>query len=298
MRGHRPRRRLPGTVHRRARTNRRTGGATRPGPRTVRPAGREPSGWSPPVRRNTGPRGDRPRHRPRGARDGFRAHGGMRFTRGRAFLCTAEAPRCGPCVPEVPRRVMIRSLSNRSPEAPAPPPCLRCRGSLRVNVADCGIRTSRSVETGLCPTRDSSRPGVGRPLRYLVWDASGCEHAPHRSCPRGESGTAGAFRRSPRHQADCHRLFELPGRASHSIPYGYSFALEYARSACWRDCTSTMLAHKGFTFRDPCPGRCPGHAENGYDRGPREARVQVSAGSDGVSGAGASSAAGDPARPC
>ncbi len=178
-----------------------------------------------------------------------------------------------------------------------PVPCPRWCGPPRANVTDRGARRSRSVDTGLCPTRDLSRPGVGCPLRYLVWDASGCEHAPRRSCPRGESGAAGACRRSPCHQAAGHRLFDSPGRASHSMPHGYSFALEYARSACSRDCTSTMLFHKGFTFRDPCPGRCPGHAGNGYDRGPREARVQVSAGSDGVSGAGASSAAGDPARP-
>lgn len=58
-----------------------------------------------------------------------------------------------------------------------------------------------------------------------------------------------------------------------------------------------MLSHKGFTFREPCPGRCSGHAGNGYDRGPHEARAFVSAGSDGVSGAGASSAAGGPSRP-
>ncbi|OKI84796.1 hypothetical protein AMK11_20710 [Streptomyces sp. CB02414] len=49
------------------------------------------------------------------------------------------------------------------------------------------------------------------------------------------------------------RLFDSPERASHSMPQGYSFALEYARSACWRDCTSTMLSRKGFTFRDPRP---------------------------------------------
>jgi hypothetical protein len=33
--------------------------------------------------------------------------------------------------------------------------------------------------------------------------------------------------------------------------YAYSFALEYARSACCGDCTSTMLSHRGVTFRDP-----------------------------------------------
>jgi len=44
------------------------------------------------------------------------------------------------------------------------------------NVADCGIPESRSVDIGLCPMRDPSRPGVGGPLRYLLWDASGSEH--------------------------------------------------------------------------------------------------------------------------
>lgn len=62
--------------------------------------------------------------------------------------------------------------------------------------------------------------------------------------------------------------------------HAYSFALEYARSACCGDCTSTMLSRKGITFRDP-----------------EEARGDVSAGSDGVSGAGASGSVGGRARP-
>jgi hypothetical protein len=165
------------------------------------------------------------------------------------------------------------------------------------DVADCGIPELQSVDIGLCPRCDSSRPGVGRSLRYLVWDANGSEHEPCRCRLRGGSGSGGARRCSQGRKAVGPCLFDFPRRASHSMAHGYSFALEYARSACWGDCTSTMLSHKGFTFRDPGFGHCSGHAKNGYDRGPREARGYVSAGSDGVSGAGASSAAGDPARP-
>jgi len=165
-------------------------------------------------------------------------------------------------------------------------------GGTGADVTDRGRTGSRSVETGLCPRRDLSRPGVGAGLRYLVWDASGSEAEPSRCCPRGRAGPGDA--RRSRGRADPRTcLFDSPRRASHSMPHAYSFALEYARSACWGDCTSTMLSRKGITFRDPCSG----HAENGYDRGPCEARGDVSAGSDGVSGAGASSAAGDPARP-
>lgn len=70
-------------------------------------------------------------------------------------------------------------------------------------------------------------------------------------------------------------LFDSPQHASHSMDHAYSFALEYARSACCGDCTSTMLSRRGVTFRDP-----------------EEALGDVSAGSDGVSGAGASGSAG------
>ncbi|CAM5479128.1 hypothetical protein SGLAM104S_07347 [Streptomyces glaucescens] len=103
----------------------------------------------------------------------------------------------------------------------------------------------------------------------------GTRHVPKRRSPPVPCGRRAAF-----------RLFDSPRRRSHSMPHGYSFAREYARSACWGDGVSTKLCCKGFTFRDPCSGRCSGHAENGYDRGPHGARASVSIGSDGVSGAG------------
>ncbi len=160
------------------------------------------------------------------------------------------------------------------------------------DVADCGNPVSLSVDTGLCPTRDLSRTGVGAVLGYLVWDASGSESERARCGLCGGAGSGAAYRPQGRAaRRTC--LFDSPRRASHSMPHAYSFALEYARSACWGDCTSTMLSCKGITVRDP--GSC--HADDDHDRGPCEARGDVSAGSDGVSGAGASSAAGDPARP-
>lgn len=213
----------------------------------------------------------------RSARDCLQVHGGMVFTWESEVHCTSSAPGSGPTVRAEPRRVRNGWRWICSPTAPergsrqrsSPPPPREGPG----DVTDRGIGGSRSVDTFLCPARDSSRPVAGRPLRYLVWDASGYEHAPHRSCPRGRAGSAGVCPCSPGGRARRRRLFDSPGRASHSMPHGYSFALEYARSACWGDCTSTMLCHKGFTVRDPCPGRCSGHAENGYDRGLREARA-------------------------
>ena len=112
---------------------------------------------------------------------------------------------------------------------------------------------SLSVDTGLCPWDDSSRAGVGVTLRYPPLDASASEAEVSRCCRCGDSGPGNA-RRSPPGSTGCEPLFDSPQSASHSMPHGYSFALEYARSACWGDCTSTMLSRKGFTFRDPGSG--------------------------------------------
>lgn len=141
------------------------------------------------------------------------------------------------------------------------------------------------AETGLCPLRDSSPAGVGAGLGYAPWDASGsgtgrsgcglCGCSGPGEMPRAYlKEIGGACPGSDSRGVDA-LLFDSPQRASHSMHHAYSFALEYARSACCGDCTSTMLYPEGITFRDP-----------------EEARGDVSAGSDGVSGAGASGSAG------
>ncbi|CAD5960126.1 protein of unknown function [Streptomyces sp. KY70] len=138
------------------------------------------------------------------------------------------------------------------------------------------------VDTGLCPLRDSSPGGVGAGLGYAPWDASGSGTGRSGGGLCGGSGPGRGLlpemcRACPKSVSRglCALLFDSPQRASHSMHHAYSFALEYARSACCGDCTSTMLSRKGITFRDP-----------------EEARGDVSAGSDGVSGAGASGSAG------
>ncbi|GGZ25743.1 hypothetical protein GCM10010387_19140 [Streptomyces inusitatus] len=108
-------------------------------------------------------------------------------------------------------------------------------------------------------------PGGGARPGYSPWDASRVD--------------------SPG-QAVYEPLFDSPRRASHSMRHGYSFALEYARRACFGDCTSTMLFRKSVTFSDLVEVH-----------GPVAARDDVSAGSDGVSGAGAPGSVGGRARP-
>lgn len=144
---------------------------------------------------------------------------------------------------------------------------------------------SAGAGAGLRPSRSLSRGGVGAGLGYAPLDATGTGTGRSGSCPCGDSGSGAVScscswqkrRERPGGGSGglCVPLFDSPQRASHSMHHAYSLALEYARSACCGDCTSTMLSRRGITFRDP-----------------EEARGDVSAGSDGVSGAGASGSAG------
>lgn len=140
-----------------------------------------------------------------------------------------EPPRDHP-VRGAPR--LLRRPGPRSADVPTSvlttPRTGRASGFRPIDVADCGIAELRSVDTWLCPMRDPSRHGVRRPLRYLLCNASGVEHERCRCRPRGDPGKRCAWRFSPGRRAFGPRLFDFLRRASHSMPPGYSFALEYA----------------------------------------------------------------------
>src|SRR5689334_9485350 len=119
---------------------------------------------------------------------------------------------------------------------------------------------SRSDRPALCPRRDVLRTGVGMWLGYAPSGARAFQ-APQRCRPTESGGHRGW-------------AFGSPADVPHSMQHTYSVALEYARSACWGDCRSIMLCGAEVT-----------HGDLGQARG------VVSAGSDGVSSAGASSSA-------
>ncbi len=158
--------------------------------------------------------------------------------------------------------------------------------------------------------RDSSRPGVGGPLGYLVWDASGRAYEPCRRCPLGQCRTARCAPlpcwaigvctpvcSTPRHERRTVCLTRTPSRGnmpealvgvtvrqpcclareSQTVTPALAVVLAMQKMA-------TIVALVGIVAAADAVAAPP-------------ARGHVSAGSDGVSGAGASSAAGDPARP-
>lgn len=176
-------------------------------------------------------------------------------------ICTSSGPGCG------------RGSGSRRSRRPRRSP-RRCRPG-RAD-GPCTVNGHDALTVG--GPAGSPRAGVGGALRYSPWDASGGVARLSRCCQCGGSGP-GTARRPHRPEASYAPPFGFPQSEPHSMHYAYSFALEYARSACCGDCTSTMLSPMGITFRDP-------------DGGPCEARGDVSAGSDGVNGAGASGAVG------
>ena len=199
---------------------------------------------------------------------------------------TGPAPRCPPRQHAQPHEQFV-PLRGPAPASPAPG-----RGAPSGVVVADGGRTGRAARVTQRIRRAGAPPGLpvtgrssGPALGYAPLDASGTGTGGSGYGPCGRPGRGAVpcsrpteLRRArrglgPRGAATA--LFDSPQHASHSMDHAYSFALEYARSACCGDCTSTMLSRKGITFRDP-----------------EEARGDVSAGSDGVSGAGASGSAG------
>jgi hypothetical protein len=81
-------------------------------------------------------------------------------------------------------------------------------------------------------------------LGYSPLRADGFGVQLSRRGPWGDSGQANVPRSRGVRRLGA-PLFDSPRRASHSMPHAYSLALEYDRSACWGDCTSTMLSRKG-----------------------------------------------------
>lgn len=104
----------------------------------------------------------------RGARDCLQVHGGMGFTwEADVHLhlkrASVRARRAGGGAES--EELLAAALAGC---AAGGVPIRRDREAMAHAVADRGLSASRSVDTGLCPSGDSSRPGVGCPLGYLV----------------------------------------------------------------------------------------------------------------------------------